>query len=116
MNLHALNNAGRLVYLKFILKEINEQAKEGNRFYHNRVFILVPGQKWIDELSPHLKDERVPVCTIGEDEDAVILDHMVHARSFEWPVVIVISYADFSRIGYVLFSRAVTRLVIIWIQ
>ena len=102
-----------LFCLKTIKDEINEWAKIDDTYEYNRVAILVPEQRWIDQLSSYLQKEGVPVCSIGEDENAITLDHMVHAQSYEWPVVIAIR-DDLDMFNSVPLSRAVTRLVVIW--
>ena len=99
--------------MKTIKDEINEWAKIDDTYEYNRVAILVPEKRWIDQLSSYLQKEGVPVCSIGEDENAIPLDHMVHAQSYEWPVVIAIR-DDLDMFDSVPLSRAVTRLVVIW--
>ena len=102
-----------LFCLKTIKDEINEWAKIDDTYEYNRVAILVPEQRWIEQLSSYLQKEGVPVCSIGEDENAITLDHMVHAQSYEWLVVIAIRDEQ-DMFDYVPLSRAVTRLVVIW--
>lgn len=103
-----------LFCLKTIKDEINEWAKIDDTYEYNRVAILVPEKRWIDQLSSYLQKEGVPVCSIGEDENAITLDYMVHAQSYEWPVVITISKYEDLTLNIVPLSRAVTRLVVIW--
>ena len=103
-----------LFCLKTIKDEINEWAKIDDTYEYNRVAILVPEQRWIDQLSSYLQKEGVPVCSIREDENAITLDYMVHAQSYEWPVVITISEYEHLTLNSVPLSRAVTRLVAIW--
>ena len=104
-----------LFCLKTIKDKINEWAKINNTFEYNRVAILVPGQRWFDQLSSSLQKEGVPVCSIGEDENAIALGHVVHAQSYDWPVVIAIRDKDCtSCLNALPLSRAVTRLVAIW--
>ena len=102
-----------LFCLKTIKDEINEWAKIDDTYEYNRVAILVPEQRWIEQLSSYLQKEGVPVCSIGEDENAITLDHMVHAQSYEWLVVIAIRDEQ-DMFDSVPLSRAVTRLVVIW--
>ena len=102
-----------LFCLKTIKDEINEWAKIDDTYEYNRVAILVPEQRWNEQLSSYLQKEGVPVCSIGEDENAITLDHMVHAQSYEWLVVIAIRDEQ-DMFDSVPLSRAVTRLVVIW--
>ena len=98
-------------YFKIIDREINQWAKVDDTYEFNRVAILVPDQKWIDGLSAHFQEKEFPICRIGDDKGAVVLDLMEHAQSYEWSVVIAICDKLLDGIEYVPFSRAVTRLV-----
>ena len=100
---------------KIIKNEINEWAKEENGFFfYRKVAILVAAPRWIDDLSPFMTQEGIPVCRIGDGENAVVLDYADYARSYEWPVVIAICGHLKSMQNYIPASRAVTRLLVLW--
>ena len=109
------SNEERLVDCSKIIKnEINEWAKEEDGFSYHKVAILVATPEWIDDLSPSMTQERIPVCRIGDGQNAVVLDYADYARSYEWPVVIAICGHLKSMQNYIPASRAVTRLLVLW--
>ena len=109
------SNEERLVDCSKIIKnEINEWAKEEDGFSYHKVAILVATPEWIDDLSPSMTQEGIPVCRIGDGENAVVLDYADYARSYEWPVVIAICGHLKSMQNYIPASRAVTRLLVLW--
>ena len=99
---------------KIIKNEINEWAKEDDGFLYRKIAILVAAPRWIDDLSPYMTQEGIPVCRIGDGENAVVLDYADYARSFEWPVVIAICGHLKAMQNYIPASRAVTRLLVLW--
>ena len=99
---------------KIIKNEINEWAKEEDGFLYRKIAILVAAARWIDDLSPYMTQEGIPVCRIGDGENAVVLDYADYARSFEWPVVIAICGHLKAMQNYIPASRAVTRLLVLW--
>ena len=109
------SNEERLVDCSKIIKnEINEWAKEEDGFSYHKVAILVATPEWIDDLSPSMTQEGIPVCRIGDGQNAVVLDYADYARSYEWPVVIAICGHLKSMKNYIPASRAVTRLLVLW--
>ena len=109
------SNEERLVDCSKIIKnEINEWAKEEDGFSYHKVAILVATPEWIDDLSPSMTQERIPVCRVGDGQNAVVLDYADYARSYEWPVVIAICGHLKSMKNYIPASRAVTRLLVLW--
>ena len=109
------SNEERLVNCSKIIKnEINEWAKEEDGFSYHKVAILVATPEWIDDLSPSMTQEGIPVCRIGDGQNAVVLDYADYARSYEWPVVIAICGHLKSMKNYIPASRAVTRLLVLW--
>ena len=96
-----------------IKDEINEWAKEEDGFSYHKVAILVEDSEWIDDFTPFITKEGIPVCRIGDFENAVVLDFKDNARSYEWPVVIVICHSVESIGNYLPESRTVTRLLIL---
>ena len=109
------SNEERLVDCSKIIKnEINEWAKEEDGFSYHKVAILVATPEWIDDLCPSMTQEGIPVCRIGDGQNAVVLDYADYARSYEWPVVIAICGHLKSMQNYIPASRAVTRLLVLW--
>ena len=51
----------------------------------NKIAVLVT-----EHEHPYLQAEGIPVCAVGENADAIVVDHGGRARSYEWPVVIAI--------------------------
>ena len=98
---------------KNIKDEINEWAKEKDGFFYRKVAILVTNPKWIDLLSSRMSQEGIPVCRIGDRENAVVLDDAHNSRSYEWPIVIIICDHLKRMWHYVPASRAVTRLLVL---
>ena len=87
-------------------------AKEDDNYYYYKVAVLLEaGTCPIDKLSSFLEKEGIPVCCIGSTENAVVVDEGDNARSYEWPVVIVVCMMP--EVVYIPSSRAVTRLTII---
>ena len=99
---------------KIIKNEINEWAKKEDGFLYRKIAILVAAPRWIDELFPYMTQEGIPVCRIGDGENAVVLDHADCARSYEWPVVIAVCGHLKAMQNYIPASRAVTRLLVLW--
>ena len=76
---------------KIVQDEINMWAKEDDNYYYYKVAVLLEaGTCPIDELSSFLEKEGIPICCIGSTENAVVVDEGDNARSYEWPVVIVV--------------------------
>lgn len=99
---------------KIVKNEINEWAKKEDGFLYCKIAILVAAPRWIDDLSPYMTQEGIPVCRIGDGENAVVLDYADYARSYEWPVVIAICGHLKAMQNYIPASRAVTRLLVLW--
>ena len=98
---------------KIIKNEINKWAKEQNGFFsYWKVAVLVTNPWWINNLSSCITQEAIPVCRIGDGANAVVLDDADYARSYEWPVVIVICDKLRRRLNYIPASRAVCRLLV----
>lgn len=101
--------------LQVINSELNEWLLQEDQEKPDfcKVSILVEAPEWVDELSPHLKGEGIPVCGIGDFKNAVVLDYESRALSYEWPIVIAICQ---SKRNFTSTSRATARLRIIWWQ
>lgn len=99
---------------KIIKNEINEWAKKEDGFLYRKIAILVAATGWIKDLSPYMIQEGIPVCRIGDRENAVVLDYADYARSYEWSVVIAICGHLKAMQNYIPASRAVTRLLVLW--
>lgn len=105
----------RLEHCMHIIKsELSEWLKvEEGECYYCKVAILVEVPEWVDELSSPMKEQGIPVCSIGDVKNAVVLDCGDRALSFEWPIVIAICQ---SKRNFVAKSRAIVRLRILWWQ
>lgn len=105
----------RLEHCMHIIKsELSEWLKvEEGECYYCKVAILVEVPEWVDELSSPMKEQGIPVCSIGDVKNAVVLDCGDRALSFEWPIVIAICQ---SKRNFVAKSRAIVRLRILWCQ
>lgn len=69
----------------------------------------------IGDFKRYLQCQGIPVCQIGSTENAVVVDFVEYARSYEWPVVIAVIGNVKSMQNYISYSRAVTRLfTILW--
>lgn len=100
---------------KVIHDEIQEWAKENDKYHFRKVAVLMAFSGLISELKQHLQRHGVPVCLIGSTENAVVVDSPENARSYEWPVVIAIIANVKSMQNYISYSHAVSRLVtILW--
>ena len=53
---------------KIIKNEINQWAKNEDGFLNRKIAILVAAPRWIDDLSPYMSQEGIPVCRIGDGE------------------------------------------------
>ena len=99
---------------KIIKNEINEWAKDYDVFFYHKIAILVAAPRYLGTLREFLSREAIPVCRIGEMENKVVLDMADYARSYEWPIVILVCGHLKDMRNYIPVSRAVTRLVILW--
>ena len=107
------SDVSRYLYCsKIVQDEINMWAKEDDSYYYYKVAVLLEGGTCpIDELSSFLEKDGIAVCCVGSTENAAVVDEGDSARSYEWPVVIVVCMMP--EVIYVPSSRAVTRLIII---
>ena len=86
----------------------------GDSMSLHHVAVLVTSPFLKERLSHLMAVEEIPICDVGSQENAVVLDFGHKALSYEWPVVITVSWSDdvkFSS-GYIMFTRAVSRLVV----
>ena len=98
--------------LQVIKSELGEwlKEKEGQCDY-SQFAVLVETPECVDQLSPLMREEGIPICCIGDLENAVVLDCQDRALSYEWPIVIAICQ---SKNNFILISRAMVRLRILW--
>ena len=107
--------ASREAFFGVIQDQIHEWAKVGDKYYYSKVAVLMAFQSVIDDFKKHLQCQGISVCQIGSTENAVVVDYVEYARSYEWPVVIAVIGNIKSMQNYISYSRAVTRLVtILW--
>ncbi|XP_068696005.1 uncharacterized protein [Montipora foliosa] len=98
--------------LQVIKSELGEwlKEKEGQCDY-SQFAVLVETPECVDQLSPLMREEGIPICCISDLENAVVLDCQDRALSYEWPIVIAICQ---SKNNFILISRAMVRLRILW--
>ena len=101
--------------LKVIKHEIESWAKDGEVYNFHKVAILFArGLDWLRKfLGNYLWDEGTLVCRVGSNYNRVVMDHGELSHSYEWPVVIAICTRN-AELNYLMFSRAVTRLVVLY--
>lgn len=105
-----------------IKKEILDWARDGGVYSYQKVAVLVtPYLKKNnlfskEELLGYMQSERIPFCNLGDDENAVVLDYGNQVYSYEWPVVIAICSKVNDLSNYLMFSRAITRLVVLYFE
>ena len=95
-----------------VQNEINRWA--GSDSLH-RVSVLVTTSFPKEQLGDFVAQRGIAVCDIADKQkNAVVLDFGHKAISYEWPVVVAISLRnnDLST-NYIMFTRAVSRLVVI---
>ena len=98
---------------RMIKIEVSRWATEDSL---DRVAVLVATTFLKERLSQLMTMEMIPVCNVGSQTNAVVVDFGHKAHSYEWPVVIAISCSNdhrFSSDNYLMFTRAITRLVVI---
>ena len=78
--------------------------------------MLIESELLTDELEQQI-NAKVQTCRIGAStEEAVALDLIENARSYEWSIIViaVTCYASSSvQSRYLAYSRAVTRLIVV---
>ena len=98
----------------FITRIIQNEVKQwikGDFLHHVAVLLTTPFPK--EELCSVMSKKDIPVCEVGNQKNAVVLDFGHKAHSYEWPLVIAISNSDDLSSNYIMFTRAVSRLVVI---
>ena len=95
-----------------VQEEINEWA--GSDSLH-RVAVLVTTSFPKERLGHLMVQKGITVCGIADNQkNAVVLDFGHKAHSYEWPVVVAISWFNNDPLSnYIMFTRAVWRLVVI---
>lgn len=68
-----------------------------------------------EDLTHLMTQKRIPVCDVNNRKrNAVVLDFGRNAHSYDWPVVVAISWFNDELVSnYIMFTRAVVRLVAI---
>lgn len=105
--------------LQVIKHEIESWAKDGEVYTFHKVAVLVVPESqnwWLREfLDYELRWEDIPVCEAGDNCNGVVLDTGDNIHSYEWPVVVAICTRN-AKLNYLMFTRAVTRLVVLKID
>ncbi|KAL9983601.1 hypothetical protein ACROYT_G005797 [Oculina patagonica] len=80
----------------------------------HRVAVLLTTSFPKESLSRLMAQKGIPVCDIDSQKNAVVVDFGHKAHSYEWPVVVAISWSNNElSSNYIMFTRAVSRLVVI---
>lgn len=97
---------------QMIQTEVSKWASED---FLDRVAVLVATTFPKERLSQLMTTKMIPVCEVGSQTNAVVIDFGHRAHSYEWPVVVAISSSKVHRFSdnYIMFTRAITRLVVI---
>ena len=82
---------------------------------YNDIAVLVSSAFPQRELFDSLSNFGIPVCNVGSNENAVVIDSVVNIHSYQWLFVIVVSKSspEYSVQNYTMFTRAVAKLVVI---
>ena len=82
---------------------------------YNDIAVLVSSAFPQRELFDCLSNFGIPVCNVGSNENAVVIDSVVKIHSYQWLFVIVVSKSnpEYSVQNYTMFTRAVAKLVVI---
>ena len=93
---------------------IHDEIKDWPKY--NDVAVLVSSAFSQQELFVHLLFLGIPVCSIGSNENAVVIDSVVNIHSYQWPFVVVVSNSNpkYFVQNYIMFTRAVAQLVVIY--
>ena len=102
--------------LQVIKREIETWAKDGKVYTFQKVAVLVMFElsELKESLDYEMRKEDIPVCEPGDNCNGVVLELGDHSHSYEWPVVIAICTRN-APVNYLMFSRAVTRLVVLYV-
>lgn len=108
----AVSEDSDLDYITGIIQMEVKRWTNGGALRNVAVLVTSPFLK--ERLSHLIAVKEIPVCDIGSQENAVVLDFGHKAHSYEWPVVIAVSCFDDLKFfsGYIMFTRAVSRLVV----
>ena len=101
--------------LQVIKQEIESWAKDGEVYTFHKVAILVMPDWLMEILGIELRKEDIPFCEAGDNCNGVVLEAGDHSHSYEWPVVIAICTRN-AELNYLIFSRAVTKLVVLYVD
>ena len=92
-------------------------SSEVHKWTLKEIAVLVTDDWILGDLSLLCKRLCIPFCAIGEDKDALVLDHGGKSQSFEWPVVIAVCGSESEPyLRHLVFSRAVVKLVVISVK
>lgn len=92
-------------------------SSEVHKWTLKEIAVLVTDDWILGDLSLLCKRLCIPFCAIGEDKDALVLDHGGKSQSFEWPVVIAVCGSESEPyLRHLAFSRAVVKLVVISVK
>ena len=101
--------------LQVIKHEIKSWAKDGEVYsFHKVAILLTHGLVRLKKfLGNYLWQKGFLTCRVGSNYSRVVVDYGELSHSYEWPVVIAICTRN-AELNYLMFSRAVTRLVVLY--
>ena len=104
--------------IQVIKQEIESWAKDGEVYTFNKVAVLVISKlHWLRKaLDEEMSREHIPVCKRGDKCNGVVLEFGNLSHSYEWPVVIAICARYAQEENSLVFSRTVTRLVVLYVD
>lgn len=101
-----------------IANVIEDEVKKWSKSGLHHVAVLFTSFFPKENLSRLMAQKRIPVCDVSNrEENKVVLDFGHNAHSHEWRVVVAISWFNDKLISnYIMFTRTVSRLVVITID
>ena len=110
-----IHHARRRDILQVIKHEIKSWAKDGEVYsFHKVAILLTRGLVRLRKfLGNYLWEKGILTCRVGSNYSRVVVDDGELSHSYEWPVVIAICTRN-AELNYLMFSRAVTRLVVLY--
>lgn len=111
--------------VKAVFDEIHAQLGRWKQCCgYKGIAVLGENGSLLTSLSLMFRDKDIPVCSVGENEDAgkkdegaIVIDDGSKVHSYEWPVVVAVTdRSSRSFVNYLIFSRAVLELMVFSVQ
>lgn len=100
------------MFIQVIKKEIDFWARDGEVYSYQKVAILATSSDLATLSFIFTVLEEIPFCNLGDDKNGVVLAAAETTHSYEWPVVLAVCLDKRHQLKYLMFSQAVTRLVV----